>query len=150
GPQSADEEAYFARLQVSAKELGIADRVRFLGQRADIPKLMAAADIFSQPNQGAEPFGIVFIEALWAEKPVVTSAVGGALEIVDESCGVLVPVGDKPALVQALGGLIESQERRDRLGAAGPARALALCDPTAQIAKLAELAQPEITRRRSA
>lgn len=150
GPQTPEEEAYFRQLQVAASELGISDRVRFLGQRGDIPQLMAAADIFCQPNQGAEPFGIVFIEALWAGKPVITSALGGALEIVDESCGLLTAPGDAQALARALAGLIESKERRERLGLGGPARARQLCDPATQIGKLAELSQSDIPCRRTA
>ena len=55
-----------AELRSSADRAGIADRVRFLGQRADVSRLMAAADVFCQPNTGPEPFGIVFVEALYA------------------------------------------------------------------------------------
>ena len=67
--------------------------MRWLGQRRDVPELLAAADIYCQPNVGAEPFGIVFVEALYTGLPVVTTALGGALEIIDASCGVLVPPG---------------------------------------------------------
>jgi glycosyltransferase involved in cell wall biosynthesis len=128
-------------LQATAHELGIAGRVRFLGQRSDVPKLMAAADIFCQPNQGPEPFGIVFIEALWAGRPVITSALGGALEIVDESCGFKVQPDDSESLARPLESLIESVELRQRLGGAGAARARHLCDPATQIKKLGELSQ---------
>jgi len=55
-------------------------RVRFVGERLDVARILAAADIFCQPNIEAEPFGIVFIEALYAGLPVVASASGGALE----------------------------------------------------------------------
>ena len=73
-----------------ATELGISDRVRFAGQRDDVPGLLAAADVFCQPNTGPEPFGIAYVEALWSRLPVVATQFGGAQEIVDDSCGLLV------------------------------------------------------------
>lgn len=139
GPQTAEQEEYLAQLRETANRLDIASRVRFLGQRGDVPRLMAAADVFCQPNEGPEPFGLVFIEALWAGLPVVSSRLGGAVEIVDESCGVLVKAGDAAGLAQSLDALIESASLRARLAQAGPERARALCDPASQMEKLREL-----------
>jgi glycosyltransferase involved in cell wall biosynthesis len=139
GPQNPVEERHFNAVRRAAHEFGIPDRVRFLGQRSDVPRLLAAADIFCQPNQGPEPFGIVFVEALWAGRPVVTTAMGGALEIVDESCGVLVEPGNSTKLAEALRCLIESSDLRSRLGQAGPARAQQLCDPGRQITMLRDV-----------
>jgi glycosyltransferase involved in cell wall biosynthesis len=139
GPQNAEQQQYLAGLREMANQLGIANRVRFLGQSSEVPRLMAAADIFCQPNQGPEPFGLVFVEALWAGLPVVTSALGGALEIVDESCGRLVKPGDSGELAEALDALIGSSSLRARLAASGPERARILCDPAAQMQKLREL-----------
>jgi glycosyltransferase involved in cell wall biosynthesis len=144
GPQRPHEEQYLLQLQQTANQLGIADRVRFLGQRSDVPKLMAAADIFCQPNREPEPFGIVFIEALWAGRPVVTTAMGGAMEIIDESCGFLTKPEDPDSLAQALRRLIESPELRSKLGRAGPARSWLLCDPASRMKELTELSQAEI------
>jgi glycosyltransferase involved in cell wall biosynthesis len=144
GPQKANEEQYFRELQQRANQLGIAERVRFLGQRADVPKLLAAADVFCQPNQGPEPFGIVFIEALWAGRPVVATAMGGALEIIDESCGFLAKPADPDSLAQALHNLIESPDLRRRLGRSGPLRARLLCDPASRMQDLKEIPQPAI------
>ena len=90
GAQRPYEARYLAELEAQATELGIRGRVRFLGQRSDVPRLLRAADIHCQPNLGPEPFGIAFIEALQARLPVVTTAMGGPLEIIDGSCGVLV------------------------------------------------------------
>jgi glycosyltransferase involved in cell wall biosynthesis len=128
GAQRPEEEAYLASLKSQADGLGLAERVRFLGQRSDVPKLLRAADIHCQPNVSAEPFGIAFIEALHAGLPVVTTAMGGPLEIVDITCGVLVPPRPAPLAVE-LRKLIENPEARQRLGAGGPARAAKLCDP---------------------
>ena len=138
GRSAAPHEArYLEALRAEAAALGIGPRVNFLGQRGDVARLLAAADIHCQPNTGPEPFGITFIEALYAGLPVVTTSIGGALEIVDGSCGILVRPDDPAALAAALARLIEDRELRARLGAAGPARAAALCDPRAQMAALA-------------
>jgi glycosyltransferase involved in cell wall biosynthesis len=137
GAQRAQEVRYLEALRAEAAALGIGPRVNFLGQRGDIARLLAAADIHCQPNTGPEPFGITFIEALYAGLPVVTTAIGGALEIVDGSCGILVEPDDPAALAAALGRLIEDRALRARLGAAGPARAAALCAPRAQMQALA-------------
>jgi glycosyltransferase involved in cell wall biosynthesis len=129
GRQRKQEETYIAALEAKAKSLGISDRVRFAGQRPDVPRLLAAADIFCQPNRSPEPFGLVFVEALSQALPVVTFAMGGPGEIVDKSCGVLVPPGRMDALALHLHRLILDRELRRKLGEAGPARAKALCDP---------------------
>jgi glycosyltransferase involved in cell wall biosynthesis len=127
------------RLQAEARAAGIADRIRFLGQRSDVPHLLAAADIHCQPNTGPEPFGIAFVEALYAGLPVVSTRIGGAAEIVNETCGVLVPPADPAALASALGALIADPAARARLASAGPARAGQLCDPGTALARLEEL-----------
>lgn len=141
GPQRPADQLQYEEVRRAADRLGIADRVKFLGQRSDVAQLLAGADIFCQPNQGPEPFGIVFVEALWAGRPVVTTAMGGALEIINESCGVLAEPDSPASLARALDRLIQSAELRSRLGQGGPARARQLCDPAAQMNLLAELIQ---------
>ena len=136
GAQRPSEVAYQQEMVDRAAELGVAARIRFVGEREDVPRILAAADIHCQPNLGPEPFGIAFVEALYAGLPVVTTALGGPREIVDPSCGILTPPGDVGALAGALRELIEDPERRRKLGAAGPARAAALCDPSEQVARL--------------
>ncbi|MGO8997759.1 MAG: glycosyltransferase family 4 protein [Polyangiaceae bacterium] len=137
GAQRPHEQAYLAALQETARHLGIADRVRFLGQRSDVPNLLAEADIHCQPNIGPEPFGIAFIEAMLAGLPLVTTAIGAAPEIVDEHSGMLVQPNDAEALAGALRHLIANPAERTRLGAGGPPRARFLCDPAQQLAELA-------------
>jgi glycosyltransferase involved in cell wall biosynthesis len=126
-------------LQAQARELNITDRVKFLGQRADVRRLLVAADIHCQPNTSPEPFGIAFVEALYAGLPVVTTAIGGGLEIVDESCGRLVAPNDAIALSQVLGSLMANPGERADLAAGGRSRALALCDPARQLTRLHDL-----------
>jgi glycosyltransferase involved in cell wall biosynthesis len=137
GAQRPAEESFLASLRRAAAAAGIADRVRWLGQRTDVPDLLRAADICCQPNLGPEPFGIAFVEALAAGLPVVTTRLGGATEIVEESCGALLPPGDVSALAAVLRQLVCEPGRRNQLAAAGPARARTLCDPATQCLMLA-------------
>ncbi|WP_223642296.1 glycosyltransferase family 4 protein [Corallococcus sp. EGB] len=128
GAQRSEEAAYEEGLKAQASALGLGDRVRFLGQRSDVARLLRAAEVHCQPNTGPEPFGLAFVEALYAGLPVVTTALGGPLEIVDASCGVLVPPTPE-ALARALRSLIDDEAVRRRLGSGGPARARVLSDP---------------------
>jgi glycosyltransferase involved in cell wall biosynthesis len=139
GVQRPAEQEYLESMQKLATDLGIADRVRFLGERRDVPMLLAGADIFCQPNLGPEGFSIVFLEALLSRLPVITTPIGGAPEVVDTTCGRLVAVDDADALADCLRGLIEDDALRAELGSAGPKRVLSLCEPNQQIRKLEEM-----------
>jgi glycosyltransferase involved in cell wall biosynthesis len=133
GAQRHHEKCYLEELKSTAVRLGIAERVRFVGQRSDVARLLAAADVYCQPNTSADSFGITFIEALLAGLPVVTTAIGGALEIVDSSCGILVPPGDSVTLAASLRRFILDSGSRTCLSAGGPIRARQLCDPRQQL-----------------
>lgn len=139
GVQRPHEAEYLQELEMQAQQLGIAERVLFLGQRNDVPRLLAAADIHCQPNTGAETFGIAFVEALYADLPVVTTAIGGAVEIVNDSCGRLVPPNDINALSNILGFLISHPSERAILAAGGKLRAEYLCNPAKQLTQLYNL-----------
>ena len=136
GAQRPHEHELEIELRCMAGAAGLGPRVQFLGERTDVPDLLAAADIHCQPNSAPEPFGLAFVEALHASLPVVASDSGGVREIVTPDCGVLLPQGDVKALRATLTALIASPEERTRLGAAGPARARELCDPQRQVAIL--------------
>jgi glycosyltransferase involved in cell wall biosynthesis len=102
---------------------GVGHRVTLLGDRRDVPELLAAADVFvlSSRSEGA-PLSI--LEAMAAGLPVVASDVGGVGElVVDGETGLIVPPGDPARLAQALARMLEDGALRERLGAAGRARA---------------------------
>jgi glycosyltransferase involved in cell wall biosynthesis len=132
-PQSRAERAYAGRLRRLAAELGIAERISFIGFRDDLPRILAAADLYCQPNTRPEAFGLSIAEALAAGLPVVASALGAAQELVGDS-GLL--VRDDDGLVQALRQLLTSPERRRELASGAPARWRRLCDPTRQLPAL--------------
>jgi glycosyltransferase involved in cell wall biosynthesis len=74
-----------------AGALGIADRFKLLGFRRDVPDLMRAVDIMCLPSH-REPFGLVYVEAGLAGKPVIACDAGGAQEVIAErESGLLIP-----------------------------------------------------------
>jgi glycosyltransferase involved in cell wall biosynthesis len=139
GAQSADEAVYEHELRRAVHVFDLAQRVRFVGQRSDVPAVLRAADIYCQPNTAPDAFGLSFVEALHAGLPVVTSALGGALEIVDRDCGCLLPPGDEDALAAALRALIVDAGQRSRLGQAARHRPAAICDPRTEIRRLQQV-----------
>jgi len=111
--------AYTRMVEREAAELGVADRVRFLGRRDDVPALLAAADALVLPSS-IEGLPLVVLEAMAAGKPVVASSVGGTPEaVVDRETGLLVPPKDVEALVRAIDVLLGDPELARRLGEAG-------------------------------
>jgi len=139
GAQRPHELQHAGEMRALAERLGIGGRVRWLGERADVPRLLAAADLLCQPNLGPEPFGITYVEAMYAGLPVVAAATGGALETVTAGTGLLVPAGDAPSLAGALRTLASDPALRRRLGEGGPAHARELCDPVQQLRRLHEV-----------
>ncbi len=104
-----------------ADSLGIAERVRFLGKRNDVPRIMQASDLMVM-SSAWEGFPYVVIEALANRLPVVSTDVGGVREaVIDDTTGLLVPPGDKGRLVQALERALSDHASRERWGHAGRA-----------------------------
>ena len=128
GPQRPSERAYFDELVALAGHTDLRDRVRFLGQRTDVSRLLGAADLYCQPNQGPEPFGLSFVEALAAGLPVVTTRSGAAPEIVNPSCGLLVEPNSPAALADALRPLLQDHTVRRAMSVAARVRAAEFCD----------------------
>jgi glycosyltransferase involved in cell wall biosynthesis len=105
-----------------AAELGVADRVRFLGVRPDVPALLQAADVFALTSV-SEAASLTLLEAMATGLPVVVTAVGGNPEIVRAGReGLLVPRGDSGAAAAALLSVLEDRARAAAMGDAGRAR----------------------------
>lgn len=89
------EQDYVNQLHQQVKELGLDQRVKFLGFRSDVPQLMAACDLITHTSTAPEPFGRVIVEGMLCCKPVVAAAAGGAVELVKHGkTGWLVQPGD--------------------------------------------------------
>jgi glycosyltransferase involved in cell wall biosynthesis len=138
------------RLRELVGELGLTDRVTFLGTRGDVPQLMRAADLLSLPSLH-EGFGLVLVEALASGTPVVASRVGPVPEIVlDGETGLLVEPSDPAGLAKALARLLQNRELRLRMGQRGRQDAVARFNLPRMVHSLEQLylglAQPEALR----
>jgi glycosyltransferase involved in cell wall biosynthesis len=118
------EDAYAQVLRERARALEVADRVRFLGFRQDIPRLMRLSDVVVQPSIEPEGFGRVIVEGMLSRKPVVATCAGGAVEIIENGVsGVLVSPGDSQALAGVLLHLLTDACRGRALAKVGYAAA---------------------------
>lgn len=136
GAQRPEERAYEQSVLALVAKLKLSERVRFLGERRDVPALLAAADVYCQANIGPEGFSLAFMEAFCAGIPVVTTRLGGAPELIDDASGILTPLNDIDALADALRRLIVDEAFRRQLGANAFRRVQAVADPERQFAKL--------------
>ncbi len=118
-----DNAAYAEGLHGLAAELGVTEQVRFLGERGDVPSVLAATDVLLLPSW-QEAFGRIAIEAMAMGVPVVATDRGGPAEIVRPGVdGLLAPPRRPEEWARALGPLVDSAETRARMGAAGRERA---------------------------
>lgn len=98
------------------------DRIIFTGRRSDIPRILAALDLFCHPSR-LDPCPLALLEASAAGLPVLAYAEGGACEIVENSeTGILAPPGDVPALARAMEMLLADNATAHRLGEAARER----------------------------
>lgn len=99
GSVFADEVHYLDRLREEVRRSGIEDRFILSDFRRDVSDILAALDVYVHPSLLPEPFGLVVIEAMAAAKPVVATAHGGPLEMIEEGVsGHFVPPADPGAL----------------------------------------------------
>ena len=109
-------------LERLAAELGVAERVRFLGWRYDREALLATADLCVFPSR-YEPFGTVTVEAWAAGTPLVAAASAGPAGVIrDGEDALLVPVDDVEALAAAVRRVLEAPELAQSLLEAGRQR----------------------------
>ncbi len=113
-------------LEAAARDLGVGDRLAFLGWRKDLAPLLAHWDLFVQPSR-AEGFGLAALEAMAAGVPVIASAVGGLVELIEhDRSGWLVPAGEAEALAAKIGEALCDPAARHAVGEAGRQRVSAV------------------------
>jgi glycosyltransferase involved in cell wall biosynthesis len=103
-------------LHAQVREKGLQNRIRFLGERADVPDLLRASDmgILASHEEG---FSNAILESMAAGLPMVVTNVGGNAEaIVDGHSGLVVPPGNPPALADAIMRLVEDSPLALALG----------------------------------
>jgi N-acetyl-alpha-D-glucosaminyl L-malate synthase BshA len=100
-----------ARAQLLAEELGIADRVLFLGKQESVAELLSCADLLILPST-SEAFGLAALEAMACGTPVVGTNVGGVPEVVTHGeAGYLAPIGAIQEMAEAAVELLADTER---------------------------------------
>jgi len=115
-----------AQAQALARRLGVAERVRFIGQRESALEAMGLAAVFLLPSE-LESFGLAALEAMACGVPVVGSDAGGLPEVVKHAeTGFLLPVGDVEGMAARTLEILKDEERRREMGNAGRRRAAAL------------------------
>ncbi len=109
-----------------AKQLDIADRVKFLGNQEDIQSLIPCADVIFQPSEH-ESFGLVPLEAMACEVPVIGTASGGICEVVEHGvCGYLCEVGDIESMARHAIEILTHPDAAKEMGRRGRLRAVKL------------------------
>ncbi len=112
-----------ATLREQAKRLGLAERVHFGGYRRDVPQLLGALDIYAHPAR-FEGMSNAILEAMAAGCPIVTTAVDGSLELLEDGdSGWLVPTEDVGQLANALEQALENRDEARRRGQRAKGRA---------------------------
>jgi glycosyltransferase involved in cell wall biosynthesis len=114
-----EEDAYAASLPRLAADLGLEERVEFVGHVVDVGSYYERMDVLVHASTVPEPFGQVIVEGMAQGIPVVAAAAGGPTEIVtDRVDGILYPPSDVGALAEVLQQLASDRELRERIGRA--------------------------------
>jgi glycosyltransferase involved in cell wall biosynthesis len=107
-----------AAVEEEIKKRGLGHRVKLLGWRQDVLRLLRAADIFLLPSR-EESFPQAVLEAMASGVPAVAADVGGVRELIDDgSNGIVVPPGNTARFASALQTLLSDEVRRDAMGRA--------------------------------
>ncbi len=111
-----DKRVSISFLKTVASNLGVADRIIFTGFRNDVPRLLAASDIYAMPTF-EKPFALVFLEAMAMGKPIVAIESGGVPELVEhEKSGLLSAPEDIDSFATNLASLLSDAGRRTKMG----------------------------------
>ena len=106
-----------SKLQKQARELGVADRVKFLGEikNTDLPEYLSVCDLFIRPSR-SEGFGVSFMEAMAAGLPVIATPVGGIVDFInDKETGVFCSPDNPQSIVNAVRLLMEDVMLRNKI-----------------------------------
>jgi glycosyltransferase involved in cell wall biosynthesis len=148
GAEEEAEQALRARVTDGALE----ERVRLLGflEHAQLAEVYRAADVLAGPSKYEGGLGMVYLEAMACGLPVVALAAGGAIEAVEaDQTGILLERGDVPETAAAIAALLDSPQRRARMGAAARTRVEQRFTPERYAERVAEAYERAVERRRA-
>ena len=132
-----------AELHALVENLGVGDRVHLAGKRTDIPHILGAADIYLNCSDW-EGMPLSTIEGMAAGLPAVVTRTEGAAQLFTPDTGLVVPVGDVPALSDAVATLADDADRREAMGRAARTRARSQFSHTRMVDQL--MAVQSVTR----
>jgi glycosyltransferase involved in cell wall biosynthesis len=136
-----------AMLKELAADLGLGQRVSWMGWREDARRFVDDFDIFVLASRW-EGFGRVLVEAAFAECPVISTRVVGTSEaMIEGETGLLVPPEDKDSLVRAIITLLEDEDRAREMGRRGREFALSRFDPATIAREYEHLYEEVMTRK---
>jgi glycosyltransferase involved in cell wall biosynthesis len=119
------ENDYDSELRRTVEQRGLGQVVEFTGFQSDVARAISGLDILVHASTVGEPFGQVIVQGMACEIPVIATNGGGVPEIVqDELTGLLVPMGDAPAMAEAICRLLEDESFARRMGILGRKRAV--------------------------
>ena len=117
------EEAYAEELRQLSRSLGLENVVDFMGFRSDVRQLIPKLDLVVHASTTGEPLGQVILQGMAAGKPVIATAGGGVLEIVEDGVtGILVPMGDVDGMATAMRRILASADIGGEMGKLGRRR----------------------------
>ena len=121
------------------RELGLGERVHFLGKQNGIENYLSGADLFLMPSDH-EAFGLAALEAMACETPVIGARAGGLMEVVEDGvCGALEPLGDTEAMAQRALEILKNPPLHQRMAKAARRRAIKLFNPETMVRQYEEL-----------
>lgn len=122
---SEDDKAYFTSLKDLVALNGLSKNITFTGYRKDVPNLISALHVLVHASIIPEPFGLVVLEGMVLQKPVVATNFGGPSEIIEDGIsGFLVPPNDPTALAERIDYLLTNAKLREKIGKNGRERVM--------------------------
>lgn len=107
-----------SQAEMLAFQLGIRDRVHFVGKQESVSELLPLADLMLMPSE-LESFGLAALEAMACRVPAIATRVGGVPELIDDGAtGFLFPVGDVDGMAECAVRLFQDDQRLQAVGAA--------------------------------
>lgn len=120
---SDQNQQYWEKLHLLGKSLDLEEKIIFTGFRSDMPKVISALEVVVHASSEPEPFGLVVIEGMAAGKPVVATAAGGVLDIIEDGVsGLLVPCKDSKAMAMAILEVLSNKKKMRLIGEAARRR----------------------------
>jgi glycosyltransferase involved in cell wall biosynthesis len=110
-----------AEVKAQAQQLGILDRVRFLGYRRDIPVLLKASTALLLPSE-REGLPRSIMESLCLGTPVISTRIRGVEDLLEGNSGLMTDVGDVPAMTKAIAWMLDNPLDAIAMGQRGQAR----------------------------